>query len=290
MQHRYDEYFTTYSRNLPLLDQKEFSQLANTTMTEGTALRCAVCAIVCIGRAHSIQPDASTLPPDAAQQFYESSKYMLESAERNDSAIRILQTTLLLILYELMMADFSKAWTTMSRAHWLADSMQLSKLYKEPWPSDTTPNETALAYRAVVVLNTFFSIGMSSSLVLSGQFVSLLFIQEASLIMLMFARSTRLFLWWIVHKTSGKTSQALTISPVLGWVIIISRRLSYFYAIVLFLIYVRSIQPTYTTPNIKPLDFNSTSLRKTSDISLTYPRSMLFELVKKISQVTLTSS
>ncbi|KAI1943667.1 hypothetical protein LOZ66_000251 [Ophidiomyces ophidiicola] len=182
----YHRYFMTTHRTFALIDQDTF--LSNTSETVNThdilALSCAVCA-------HAAGDSLKFAPPDAGLSFlsdrensgwyYRQAKHHLEFAE-NDcqstvKSLAALQATVLVGLYELKHAQFSRAWLTTSRAVWLAQALQhgkldtrftprrrMSLLTPPPTPISTDTNEERNTLWAVLTLNCFLSVGTSSNI------------------------------------------------------------------------------------------------------------------------------
>ncbi|KAI0465545.1 hypothetical protein F4859DRAFT_528354 [Xylaria cf. heliscus] len=151
-------------------DQARLSVLILEPSSDCVALRYAICALA-ISASPELpvwdrsQADFGEPVADQGALLYEAAKRSLALYEADQQSrspsLRVLQTTILLGLYELRCAHFSQAWNTVSRAIWIAESLKLHLLeVHRPFPlfSDEDIDDARLALWATTGLTGFFSL------------------------------------------------------------------------------------------------------------------------------------
>lgn len=172
------------------MDEDDFLSDAtiSTKSSNALSLRSAMCAHAASSSPRFTAWAVNGLPSfpeysDYGAWFYREARHHLEYAETDGqaetSSIVALQATILIALYELRLAHFSRAWATLSRATWLAQMLQLHKLDRRdnskrssslPTPPGTPKHSSELdeARRtlwAVSTLNCFMGVGVSWNVV-----------------------------------------------------------------------------------------------------------------------------
>lgn len=183
----YQHYFMTTHQTFPMINQEAFLSSASTVVNSNDTLALRY-AIAAHGTAASLQFTSWAIAglgfaPDSdyGGWFYQQAKQCLELAENDgpctSSSLLALQATILIALYELKHAEFSRAWVTTSRAAWLAQALQLHKLDQRyanrrrgssltppPTPDGSTDaNEARKTLWAVLELNCLLCVGASSN-------------------------------------------------------------------------------------------------------------------------------
>ncbi|MCJ1396072.1 hypothetical protein MMC18_008960 [Xylographa bjoerkii] len=182
-------YFATVHHSLPMMDQDEF--LSGSALVTKSGDMLALRYIMCAHSANfsprftawAVTAPSFLSDSDYSAWFYREAKYNLEptalGGQTERSSIAALQATILVGLYELKLAYFSRAWATISCATWLAQMLQLHKLDQRdasecalsltlppciPTPFDEL-NEARRTLWAVLTLNSFVGVGVSWNVV-----------------------------------------------------------------------------------------------------------------------------
>ena len=188
MNYRCRCYFETVHRSLPMLDQNAFgpAETASAQSGDALALRWAMYAHVANSSpifVSSVRNWNGSSGIDYSSWFYSKAKRHIDSAPSGEGAvvasITTLQTMLLVAFYELRIARFSLAWTTISHATWLAQMLQLPAL-DSPHPSEQQTgllfptlypainndrNEARRTLWAALTLTSFMGVGVSWNIV-----------------------------------------------------------------------------------------------------------------------------
>jgi hypothetical protein len=186
MQYSYQRYFTSVHGSFPMMEQETFlSSLATPSKSPDVlALRHIMCAHVA-NSSPRFAAWAATGPftfreSDYGSWFYQEARSYLEHSGKADESVKFssivaFQATVLIALYELRIAHFSRAWATMGDATWLAQMLQLHKLdlrdtsthYAPLLPSSPLVSanrgeldEVRRALWAVLTLDCFMGIGI----------------------------------------------------------------------------------------------------------------------------------
>ena len=177
-------YFETVHHSLPMLDQNTFgpAETASAQSSDALALRWAMYAHVANSSprfATSVRNCEGSSGLDYSSLFYLKARHHIEFAASGEGAefasITTLQTMLLVAFYELRNARFSWAWTTISRATWLAQMLQLPTLdsplpfehqtglsFPTRYPAiNSDSNEARRTLWAALTLNSFMGVGVS---------------------------------------------------------------------------------------------------------------------------------
>ena len=184
-------YFENTHRAIPIIDRNRF--LARISIGALSAdmigLRYAVCA-------HAASQ--SRTYQHLASGFYMQARYFLELAESESSITSIpsLQTNILIALYEIKHAAFARAWTSVSRATWLARMIDLHRMDCSseaegvaqrrcllPFTDDPAElEERRKTFWATLHLNCFLNVGIKwgPSMVLNSTEVSSVFTETFS--------------------------------------------------------------------------------------------------------------
>ncbi|GIJ97898.1 hypothetical protein Aspvir_000004 [Aspergillus viridinutans] len=185
----YQNYFTTTHQTFPLINQEAFlsSLSINGNAQEVLALQSAMCAHVAAVSPNFMSWAVLNLAfvgdQDYGHWFYQHSKLHLSKAETENQitpSLATLQASALIGLYELKQSQFSQAWVTISRAVWEAQCLRHPKTEslhpsQQRIPLPTPPptpkgrslnsNEERNAVWAVIHLNCFLGIGVSSNVI-----------------------------------------------------------------------------------------------------------------------------
>ncbi|KAI0508536.1 hypothetical protein F5B22DRAFT_390931 [Xylaria bambusicola] len=151
-------------------DTSRISSLMLESSNECVALRYAICALSISSSPectawHMANAELDEPVSSQGQFMYEAAKRAMGLHELYQSShspsLRVLQVTVLLGLYELRCSRFCQAWSTVSRAVWIADSLKLHFLDTSP-PFSQFPDENIddvhAALWATTALTGFFSL------------------------------------------------------------------------------------------------------------------------------------
>lgn len=167
-------YFKSHQTTFQLFTQQDrLDNLAQDTSAHSKLLQSAIYAHVALTRdeldtlaARSPTQEALPSGSDYATTFYQYASAALLGNEADItsgcSSIQVLQTTILVALYEIQHADFRSAWLTVSRAVWLAQILKLNELDSAPLPSSgdgAAVEEARRALWAVHSLTWLLAIG-----------------------------------------------------------------------------------------------------------------------------------